>query len=135
MAKYKFSDLSKKHLSECDPKLQEIAKEAIDTINFTVITGIRTKAEQERKVRKGLSEVHWPNSKHNVKCEGDKSQAFDLAPYPIDWKDTDRFYLLAGIIIQIAKQKGIEVRWGGDWDSDFDLNDQKFNDLGHFELV
>ena len=65
----------------------------------------------------------------------------DIAPYPIDWEDTKRFALLAGIVIgidsQLKQNKLItyDIRWGGDWDGDNDLNDQKFNDLGHFELV
>jgi peptidoglycan L-alanyl-D-glutamate endopeptidase CwlK len=27
------------------------------------------------------------------------------------------------------------VRFGGDWDGDKDITDQKFNDLVHFELI
>ncbi len=61
--------------------------------------------------------------------------AVDIAPYPIDWKDHKRFYYLAGIVKGVASQMGIKVRWGGDWDSDNDLNDQSFMDLGHFEIV
>jgi peptidoglycan L-alanyl-D-glutamate endopeptidase CwlK len=28
-----------------------------------------------------------------------------------------------------------DVRYGGDWDGDKDINDQTFNDTVHFELV
>ena len=45
------------------------------------------------------------------------------------------FSYLAGIISGIARTMGYIVRWGGDWDSDFDVRDQTFNDLGHFELI
>jgi len=29
---------------------------------------------------------------------------------------------------------GIRLRWGGDWDGDTELDDNKFDDLPHFEL-
>ena len=57
-----------------------------------------------------------------------------LAPYPIDWNDKERFYFFAGYVKGIASQMGIELRWGGDWDSDNQLHDQTFMDLPHFEL-
>jgi peptidoglycan L-alanyl-D-glutamate endopeptidase CwlK len=28
-----------------------------------------------------------------------------------------------------------DIRWGGDWDSDTEVNDQTFIDLPHFELI
>ena len=42
---------------------------------------------------------------------------------------------MAGYIQATADKLGIKIRWGGDWDSDGDLDDQTFMDLGHFELV
>ena len=35
----------------------------------------------------------------------------------------------------VASQMGIKIRWGGDWDRDTDLSDNRFNDLPHFELM
>ena len=37
-------------------------------------------------------------------------------------------------VLFVYKKMKINVRWGGDWDSDLDFNDQKFLDLVHFEL-
>ena len=34
----------------------------------------------------------------------------------------------------VAYKMGVEIRWGGDWDGDFDLKDQTFMDLVHFEI-
>ena len=34
----------------------------------------------------------------------------------------------------IAKQMGINIRFGGDWDSDGDTKDNNFDDLVHVEL-
>ena len=42
---------------------------------------------------------------------------------------------LAGIMLSCAKHLGLELRWGGDWDSDSNTLDQDFIDLPHFELV
>jgi hypothetical protein len=29
---------------------------------------------------------------------------------------------------------GINLRWGGDWDQDWEVKDNKFDDFPHFEL-
>lgn len=63
------------------------------------------------------------------------SLAVDVAPWPIDWNDKNRFYHFAGRVQGIAQMFNIKIRWGGDWDSDNDLKDQNFYDLPHFELV
>ena len=44
-------------------------------------------------------------------------------------------YAFGGFVKGVASQKGIKIRWGGDWDSDNDLHDQNFIDLPHFELA
>ncbi len=126
----KFSDKSKRLLSTCDLRLQELCDEAIRIMDFTVITGHRDKESQNKAFAKGLSKLRWPDGKHNKY----PSQAIDIAPYPIDWNDRERFVLLAGIMIATAKSQGIALRWGGDWDGDFNLKDNKFADLGHFEI-
>ncbi|GAG46371.1 unnamed protein product, partial [marine sediment metagenome] len=59
----------------------------------------------------------------------------DLAPWPIDWNDQRRFDHLAGILRAIASDHGLEIKWGGDWDGDFNLLEERFLDLGHFELI
>jgi len=87
--------------------------------------------------QKGLSKVEWPNGKHNTT----PSMAADIAPYPIDWEDSGRFYFFAGYVSCVAVKLFAEgkithrVRWGGDWDSDRHMDDQSFDDLVHFELV
>ena len=29
---------------------------------------------------------------------------------------------------------GVDIRWGGDWNGDFNLKNQNFYDLPHFEV-
>ena len=99
-----------------------ILKEAIHIYDFSVLCGHRGKDEQNLAYKKGFSKLKFPESKHN----SIPSRAVDIAPYPIDWDDHKRFYELAGIIKGIAHEKGIEIRWGG--------NFRGWKDLPHFEL-
>lgn len=124
------SEKSKLLLAGCDARLQQICYIAIEIMDFTVITGYRTKEEQEKAFAEGKSKLNWPDGKHNKM----PAMAVDIAPYPMDWNDTARFYLLAGIMLGISRELGIKLRWGGDWNGDFNLKDNKFNDIGHFEL-
>lgn len=127
----KFGKTSRKRLESCHPDLQRLFNEVIKHFDCTVLCGERTKEEQDEAYRTGMSTVKYPNSKHN----NSPSTAVDVAPYPIAWKDTDRFYYFAGIVKGIAFGMGINIRWGGDWDSDTDLHDQIFMDLPHYEVV
>lgn len=118
-------------LATCDPRLQRVLRYAIQWIDFTVLEGHRDKASQNKAFDEGKSQVRWPNGKHNSL----PSRAVDIAPYPIDWNDRERFVLFAGVILGISGMLGIRLRWGGDWNQDWKVKDEKFRDLGHFELI
>jgi len=126
----KFGKTSRERLDGVDEKLVAVLERAIKYKDFTIITGHRGKKEQNQMVADGKSKLNWPDSKHN----GKPSKAVDVAPYPIDWKDTGRFYHLAGYIQGIGEAMGIKIRFGGDWDRDGELSDNTFNDLPHLEL-
>ena len=128
---------SQKKLTTCDPRIQEIISEAIKHYDFTVLCGVRDKASQEAALKSGNSKVNWPDSKHNLKPGRNDtfSLAVDLAPWPINWNSTKEFYFLAGVVMSVASQKGIKLRWGGDFNKDYNLSNDKFLDLPHFELV
>lgn len=128
----KFSSRSANILAECHTDLQRVFNEVIKSWDCTVIEGKRSEEKQKENVAKGVSKTL--NSKH-VYPLGQPSLAVDVAPYPVVWGDTNRFYAFAGFVLGTAAQLGIKLRWGGDWDSDRDLRDQKFIDLPHFELV
>ena len=125
-----FSQRSLDRLATCDGRLQEILRAAIAHYDFTVLEGHRSEARQNQLYAEGKSKLRYPRSKHN----STPSRAVDVAPYPIDWNDRERFYYLAGLIMGIAKIKGIPLRWGGDWDRDTDFADNTFDDLPHFEI-
>lgn len=126
-----FSKLSLDRLSTCDERLQRVLTEAIKTIDFTVMCGHRSQQDQDKAYAEGKSKVKFPNSKHNTS----PSRAVDIAPWPIDWKDRERFVFLAGHVLGIASALGIKLRWGGDWDGDKNLKNNSFMDLPHFEVV
>ena len=128
---FSYGETSLKRLSECDQDLQDIMFEAIDMMDLTILQGHRPKVEQDEYFALGTSEVQWPHSKHNSR----PSKAVDVAPYPVEWADRERMHYMAGMIKGIADQKGIAIRWGGDWDMDGEVKDNSFDDLVHFELI
>ena len=123
---YRFGKRSKARLKGVKPELVNVLNELVKIMDVTIIEGLRTKERQIELVASGASKTKY--SKH---LEG---KAVDLAPYPIDWKDRDRFHYMGGMIRGIAKQLNVNVRWGGDWDSDGETKDNGFDDLVHVEL-
>jgi len=123
---YKFGKKSKKRLKGVDARLVNVLNELIKIMDVTIIEGLRSEERQKELLAKGATKVKY--SKH---MEG---KAVDLAPYPIDWENRDGFHYMGGMIRGIGKQLGINIRWGGDWDSDGDVKDNGFDDLVHVEL-
>lgn len=125
-----FGSRSLRNLDEAHPLLQKVFREVIKDYDCAIIEGHRSEEAQNAAYHSGKSKLAWPLSKHNKK----PALAVDVIPWPVDWEDTKRFYHFAGYVKGIARGMGIGLRWGGDWDSDNDLNDQTFFDLVHFEL-
>jgi peptidoglycan L-alanyl-D-glutamate endopeptidase CwlK len=117
-------------LEECDPALIRLFMEVVTGFDCTVIEGHRPEAKQNEMVELGRSQLEWPKSKHNQ----EPSQAVDVAPYPVDWEDRERFIFFGGYVKGIADSMKIGIRWGGDWDHDTQVKDNRFDDLPHFEL-
>ena len=132
----KFNSKSRKRLDTCSPEWSEILNEVIKYYDCTILEGHRNKEKQYLAYAKKASKHRWPNSKHNSL----PSKAVDVAPWPIpyewgeNWKDRVKFYELKAIIFYVAAQKGYKIRYGGDWDMDYDYKDNTFDDLVHFEL-
>ena len=124
-----FSNASNGHLDSCCLEIRIVLHAVVECYDCTVIEGHRGQADQDEYFRTGRSRVQWPNGKHNTL----PSLAVDVAPYPIDWNDRERFVHFAGYVLGVANNCGYRWVWGGDWDSDHDLRDQTFMDLVHFE--
>ncbi len=126
-----FSTRSREILRTCDPQLQQLFIQVVNSFDCTVVSGHRDREEQDDLVRRGLSQLVYPQSKHNKT----PSKAIDVIPYPIDWKDRERMNYFAGYVMGVAKHLGYKIRWGGDWDMDWQVRDNVFDDLVHFELT
>ena len=126
----RFGSRSKSRLNTCDDRLQNLFKEVVKGFDCTVIEGHRGKEKQNEAYRKGNSKLKFPKGKHNKL----PSIAVDVAPYPVDWTDRDRFHYFGGYVLVVAKKMRLNIRWGGDWDMDTQTKDNKFDDLVHFEI-
>ena len=129
----KFGRRSKQNLLSCHPDLVRVFDEVIKHFDCSILCGHRGEDEQNELYLSipPKTQVQFPNSKHN----SNPSMAVDIAPYPINWKDRDRFHYFAGFVKGIAQGMDIEIRWGGDWDSDTEVRDNRFDDLVHFEII
>ena len=126
----KFGKTSKQRLSTCHEDLQTVFNEVIKHVDCSILEGHRSGERQDKLFAEGKTKVKYPNGRHNA----NPSNAVDVAPYPIDWDDRERFHLFAGFVIGIAKSMGITLRWGGDWNMNFEVDDNQFDDFPHFEL-
>lgn len=128
-----FGKQSLENLASCHTDLQRILNEAIKHVDFTVTCGHRNKADQDKAVAEGNSEIKWPNGEHNKM----PSRAVDVAPYAngILWDDSEGFTLLSGIIKGISFMMGIKIRIGVDWDGDLLVKEHSFKDRPHIELL
>ena len=127
----KFSERSLRRLSTCDVKLQSLFKEVIKHVDCSILEGHRDERRQEQLFEEGKTKIHYPFGRHNSK----PSRAVDVTPYPVDWSDRERQTLFAGFVLGVAARMGINIRWGGDWDKDWKVRDNKFDDFPHFELI
>tara|TARA_R100001591_G_C4284978_1_gene166179 strand:+ start:218 stop:613 length:396 start_codon:yes stop_codon:yes gene_type:complete len=129
---YKFSFESQKRLNTVHPKLRAVIESSLkySILDFGVSEGHRSLEKQKMYYENGATKVL--EGKHNK----NPSEAVDLYIWidgRISWERHDYCYL-AGVILTMAKIHGVKVRWGGNFDLDGEILEQKFNDLVHFEL-
>jgi len=123
----RFGKRSRGRMKGVDAKLQNVFNEVVKEFDCAIIEGLRSQERQNELVEQGKSQTKF--GKHV------QGKAMDVAPYPIDWGDRDRFHYFGGYVKGIAKSLNLRVRWGGDWDGDFETKDNKFDDLVHFEIL
>jgi len=115
-------------LRECEPPLQTLMRRVLQEIDITVLCGHRTEQEQNEAYRLGNSRLKYPNSKHNKI----PSQAVDVAPYPVDWNNTQDFEKLGIVVKRIWSEMTEEERggWKLVWGKEF----KGLVDYPHWEL-
>ena len=135
----KFSEISKAKLRTCHRDLQILFEYVITEYDCTVVCGHRGEQEQNEAYENGYSQLQWPNSKHN----STPSKAVDVVPYEVtglDWGKLQSAHF-AGFVLGVASrllQNNIiyhKIRCGVDWDGDNDIDDTKFWDSSHFEII
>lgn len=131
---------SVRRLSGLSPRLVAVVLAAADrsTQPFIVTEGLRTRERQSELYAQGRTapgpKVTWTmESKHL------RGEAIDIAPIKpdgtIDWADTKAFDAVAAAMLASARQLGVAIRWGADWDQDGQPRERGESDSPHFELV
>ncbi|WP_313387563.1 M15 family metallopeptidase [Achromobacter aegrifaciens] len=128
MSAFQLSQRSQTRLAGVHPDLVEIVKLAIQRtpVDFTVVEGVRTVAQQREYVARGASQTM--SSYHLPQADG-LGHAVDLAPLvagAIPWNNWQAFVDLAAVVKTCAAELGVPVEWGGDWKS--------FKDGPHFQI-
>lgn len=130
---FKLSKRSLEVLGTVNPALQNVVKRAIEisTVDFAVVQGNRTQAEQNALYEQGRTKpgkiVTWTRKSNHI-----GGRAVDLAPYvngKLEWDDNGKLGLwpqIANAMKLAACELGVKIGWGGDW--------EKTKDRPHFEL-
>ena len=126
----KFGKSSRARLATCEDELQKVFNEVIKYVDCSVLEGHRGQERQDKLLLESKTKVQYPLGRHNAI----PSRAADVVPYPVDWNDRERFHLFAGFVLGIARGMDINLRWGGDWNQNFEVDDNMFDDFPHFEL-
>jgi len=119
-----YSKKSQSEFETLDPRLQKIFFNILmEGPDHAITKGWRGEEEQNRAVAEG--------------------RAVDALPSPVEFAALERgerlaiikVGIFAGWVLKTAHCMGIKLRWGGDWNRNWNVRDQKFNDWPHYELV
>ena len=150
---FNLSQKSLDRMNGVDERLQRVVKLAIQLSkqDFMVLEGVRSREQCMVNYGKGrtiaqcvakdvpaqyanpkAAKVTWLNNPFSSKhCYG---KAVDLVPYPIDWNTPSKFDEIAKAMFQAAKQLGVSIRWGADWNSNGRPREKGETDSPHFEI-
>ena len=161
MAGDNYGAKSHERLATTHPQLQKLMKTVGVNFPNTILEGERSIEQQRKNVEKGVSKtmnskhvrtpaeavdaapdpLSWPQTgKLKARIERvtgeltDAQEAEIMALVGEYVKDVARWYYFGGFVLGTAEELGIKIRWGGDWNSNRDLDDQTFDDLPHFEV-
>lgn len=133
---------SRERLVGVHPNMVKVIERAaaLSSQDFTILEGVRTPARQKELYAQGRTrpgkKVTWTlTSNHFINPKTGHGHAVDIAPWPIDWNDTAKFDAVAKVMFQAAKELGIKIRWGADWDQDGKARERGESDSPHFELA
>jgi peptidoglycan L-alanyl-D-glutamate endopeptidase CwlK len=148
---------SRGRLATVEAPLQRVVERAIQLtkVDFMVLEGARSQRRQyelyaqgrtvaelrragvpldvlaqpgKQKVTWTLRSNHFPDPKTGL------GKAVDLCPFPVDWNDTSKFNEISRAMEAAAKELGVDIVWGADWDDDGKPRERGESDSPHFEL-
>ena len=136
---YVLGAASRVRLIGVHPDLVKVVNRAIElsTQNFLVLEGVRTPARQAELYAQGRTKpgkvVTWTLKSNHFKQATGYGHAVDLCPYPVDWNTASKFDAIYRAMMSAAKELGVSIRSGMDWDRDGVLREAKESDSPHFE--
>lgn len=151
--------LHPERLTQVDPRLIRVTKRAVELVPFdvTVIEGVRSDEQCYINFGKGrtvaecikgncpakysntkLPKITWLN--HALSCNhrckpGGFGRAVDLFPGTWAVKTGGPYDVLSKAMFQAAKEFGVKLRWGADWNCNGKPREHGETDNPHFELV
>lgn len=140
MGNFRLGFRSRQRLAGVHPDLVRVIERAIQITSqdFSVLEGVRTKQRQQELYNQGRKTpgpiVTWTlNSRHLPAADG-FGHAVDIAPFPLDWNDPKKFDAIAKAMFAAAKELGVKLRWGADWDQDGKPRERGEFDNPHWEI-
>lgn len=154
----KYSNASIERLNSARSDLKRVFAFLITYFDHSILCGYRDKKDQNKAFKSKFSKLKYPQSKHNkIPSEGIDALPWDGEEKKVHWitkndlvkmvkensrdeflgtlEDLLQIYMFAGMVKAAGWKDGVDVRWGGDWDGDFKLLDQSFDDLAHYEVI
>lgn len=137
---YKLSKRSKDNLIDVHPTLVSVVNRALEIsrVDFAVIEGVRSLARQQELYAQGRTApgpiVTWTLNSRHFKDASGYGKAVDLLPVT-GWDDKEGFNSVAAAMFAAAKELGVTIRWGADWDMDGKPREKGETDSPHFELA
>ena len=138
---YALGPKSRERLDGVHPTLVRIVERAIQISpqDFMVLEGVRTPERQRELYAQGRTkpgkQVTWTLTSNHFRKSDGYGHAVDICPFPIDWNTPSKFDAMAKAMFDAAKELGVAIRWGADWDRDGKPRERGESDSPHFELV
>ncbi|WP_447886976.1 M15 family metallopeptidase [Serratia fonticola] len=125
---FRFSLRSEGNLKGVNQALVAVVRRALEitTVDFIVIEGVRTVAQQRENVNKGVSKTM--DSRHLT------GHAVDLLPVGADWNDYKCWLPVLDAMHQAGKDLGVNLRFGITWTDNPHDKPARFLDAPHVEI-
>jgi peptidoglycan L-alanyl-D-glutamate endopeptidase CwlK len=147
---FSFGSTSRSRLDTVHAKLRKVCERALEltTVDFMVLEGVRTPERQRQLYGQGrttaectkagisvlYAKPHLQKVTWTLKSNHFAGRAVDLVPWPIDWNTPAKFNAISRAMFAAAKELGVSLRWGADWDEDGISRERGESDSPHFEL-